>query len=134
MFEQHQPKLYPNYFAKEKNNEPKDTPELLSFSELQQMHSRYANHSSIRYIDKKCLEYSDDFLLDFPLTEKIRAELKEHDLVKEMRNKLQTNEEYDIFTSDKVNFVISLSGGVDSIVHSCLLKILEDEFKGKCKL
>ena len=130
VFENHRPILYPNYYDKEMNDPLLKTRDAMSFDELQQMHSKYANHSSVRYIDKKCIRYSDDFLPDFPLTQERRFELKEHVLVKEMRTKLQTNEEYNIFTNDKVNFVISLSGGVDSIVHSCILKILEDEFKG----
>ena len=130
VFENHRPNLYPNHVDKQMIDSSPKTRGSMSFDELQQMHSRYANHSSVRYIDKKCIRYSDDFLPDFPLTHERRFELKEHVLVKEMRSKLQTNEEYNIFSNNKVNFVISLSGGVDSIVHSCILKILEDEFKG----
>ncbi|CAD7949128.1 unnamed protein product [Amoebophrya sp. A120] len=105
-----------------------------------------------RYLDPQCvpeaksMKKPDEIASDpFPFApawnascyEKTRSSLRNYPLVKDLERVLRTEQSSatkihpSIFNSANTGIVLSLSGGVDSIVHAALLSILKPEFKGK---
>lgn len=114
-----------------------------------------AQKRDIQYLDKKChavwerlgefLPASPDILArqqrgraqgGNPADEGVPSEreraLADHPLVVAMRDVLRSeSSSFNLFENPDARCVLSLSGGVDSIVHACLLGILKPEFVGK---
>ncbi len=99
----------------------------------------YSRLPGTKYLDAICRNYPGgvpEFVYRFPLSPGDRQSLKSHPCVVAMRNSIRDAPNhrrpgFDLFENKDCGYLISLSGGVDSIVHTCVLSILQDEFAGK---
>ncbi len=89
-------------------------------------------------VTKSIKKFASQFLLDDGTTPWYmdaarKMELKQHELVRKLREVLMDEEDdaKNIFKNENMTICLSLSGGVDSIVHAALLGILQDEFAGR---